>query len=120
MRSRPKDLGTKHETRIVRVCQDAGLIAERIVEGGMYDLGDVRIITETDQVWFVESKNTMQLNIHDALEKAILKSGSPNTVVWWRRMHRKNGNTRRTQMGVPVVAMTPETFLELLGGDCGR
>lgn len=34
MRTRPKDLGTRMETRIVRAAQDAGLVAERIAEGG--------------------------------------------------------------------------------------
>lgn len=114
MKSRPKDLGTALETRVVRAAQDAGLIAERLAEGGANDLGDVRIYAE--QEWVVEAKDRMALNIHDALDKAIRKAGTPRAVVYWRRMARKAGNQRRHQVGQPVVAMTLEAFLELLGG----
>lgn len=112
MKSRPRDLGTKHETRIVRAAQDAGLVAERIPEGGAADLGDVRIWAEDE--WVVEAKTVMALNIHEALEKALRKSGTPHTVVWWRRMGRKQGQERRSQVGTPIVAMTPDMFLELV------
>lgn len=114
MKSRAKDLGTALETAVVRACHDAGLVAERIAEGGANDLGDVRVYAE--ETWVVESKARMALNVHEALEKAIGKGG-PRTVVYWRRMARKPGNQRRHQVGVPVVAMTLDAFLELLGGE---
>lgn len=114
MRTRPKDLGTAMETRIVRAAQDAGLVAERIAEGGANDLGDVRIYAEAE--WVIEAKDRMQLNIHQTLERALAKSQTPHTAVVWRRMVRKAGNTNRTQDGPVVVAMTLDTFLELLGG----
>ena len=112
MRSRPKDLGTKAETRIVRACQNAGLIAERIAEGGSLDIGDIRVYAEHE--WTLESKDRMQLNVHQALDKAIRKSGNPRTAVVWRRMVRKPGNTNRTQDGPVVVALTFDAFIDLL------
>lgn len=114
MRTKPKDLGTAFETRIVRRAQDHGLVAERLAEGGAYDRGDVRILTDCE--WVLECKDRMQLNIHDTVEKAILKAGTRNTVVVWRRMARKPGNSNRTQVGPVVVALELDRFLELLGG----
>lgn len=114
MRSRPKDLGTAHETRIVRACHDAGLVAERIAEGGAYDVGDVRIYGE--QEWVVECKDRERLNVHQALAKSRMKAGGLPTAVIWRRMTRKPGNTNRTQDGPIVVALALDDFLELLKG----
>ncbi len=71
MRSRSKDLGTKMETRVVDACQAAGLIAERIAEGGSKDLGDVRLFA--DEEWILECKDQMALNVPRALEKALQK-----------------------------------------------
>lgn len=125
MKGRPKDQGTRLETATVKAAEAAGLYAERIAEGGPNDLGDVRIWgsagVRDGQVqpvagFIVECKDRMALNIHEALQKAINKSGR-YTVVKWRRMARKSGNTRRHEVGEPVVAMTESLFLELLGGN---
>ena len=115
MRTSPKQLGTAHETRIVRAAQNAGLVAERIAEGGVHDLGDVRIFA--DQEWIIECKDRERLNVHQTLEKAQAKAGTPWVAVVWRRMTRKAGNERRTQDGPIVVAVDLERFLELLGGE---
>ncbi len=115
MRTPPKDLGTRQETATVRAAQETGLIAERLPEGGAQDRGDIRILT--DHEWVIEVKFTQRLNIHEALEKALAKSETPYTAVLWRRMERKEGNVHRTQVGVPIVALTLEMFLELLKGD---
>ena len=112
MRSRPKDLGTRQETRVVRAAQDAGLIAERLAEGGTADRGDVRIYA--DDEWIVEVKDQMALNVPRTLEKALGKSGTPNTALAYRKMVRKEGNTNRTQDGPVIVALTLERFLGLL------
>lgn len=114
MKTSPKQLGTAHETRTVRACQDAGLVAERIPEGGTKDLGDVRVYAEHE--WTLECKDRERLNIHQALEKAQQKAGTPHVAVVWRRMTRKEGNVRRTQDGPIVVAIDLERFLELLEG----
>lgn len=112
MKTRSKDLGTAWESTVVKQAQAAGLVAERLAEGGQYDRGDVRVFT--DHEWIIECRNRQQMSIHEALEKALHKSGTPHTAVIWRRMKRKDGNTNRTQVGVPIVAMTLETFFELL------
>ena len=114
MRTRPKDLGTAHETRIVRAAQDAGLVAERLPEGGIHDRGDVRVFAEHE--WTLECKDRQQLNIHRTLEAALTKSADPHTAVVWRRMTRPAGNQRRVQDGPIIVAVTLDAFLELLGG----
>jgi hypothetical protein len=112
MKTRPKDLGTQLETWTVRRSQDWGLIAERLAEGGPVDRGDVRVWTNEE--WVGECKNRSNLNIHDAVAKAGMKSGTWRTFVVWKRLVRKSGNTVRTQAGPPIVAMTVDTFLELL------
>ena len=112
MRTRPKQLGTAFETRTVRRAQDKGLVAERIAEGGAQDLGDVRVYTDPE--WVLECKDRQQLNVHQALEKAQLKSGTRRTAVVWRRMVRKKGNTNRTQQGPIVAVVELDVFLELL------
>lgn len=112
MKTRPKDLGTRLESATVIAAMDAGLIAERLAEGGMRDRGDLRILTNDE--WVGETKDRMQLNIHQALEKARTKSGTHRTFVVWRRMVRKPGNQRRTQAGPTIVALEVDTFLELL------
>ncbi len=112
MRTSPKVLGTRQETATVHKAHDHGLIAERIAEGGVYDRGD--IIIYTDHEWVGEVKDHMQLNIHQTLEKALIKSDTPNTFVVWRRMARTPGHTNRHQTGPTIVALTLDRFLELL------
>lgn len=112
MRTRPKDLGTRMESFTVRRAQQIGLIAERLAEGGSADRGDVRILTDIE--WVGECKDRMSLNLPRALEKALLKSGTLNTFVVWRKMRRVDGNTNRTQDGPVIVAITLDRFLELL------
>lgn len=112
LKTSPKSLGTRQETTVVNQALDAGLIAERLAEGGAKDLGDVRISTDTD--WIGEVKHRERLNIHRELDKALAKSGTPDTFVVWRRSVRKKGNVNRTQDGPVVVALTLDRFLELL------
>jgi hypothetical protein len=112
MKTRPKDLGTRQESAVVNRAQTIGLIAERLAEGGALDRGDVRILT--DREWIGEIKDRQQLNLHQALEKAILKAGTPDTFVVWRKMRRRKDSQRRTQDGPIIVAVTLDRFLELL------
>jgi hypothetical protein len=118
MRTRPKDLGTRFETFVVRAALDKGLMAERLAEGAVNDLGDIRVYAEVE--WVLEARDRQQLNIPRALEKAILKSGTLNTALVYRKMVRKNGNQRRTQDGPVIVALTLPRFLELLAESCGE
>ena len=115
---RPKDQGTRLETWLKLEAQRWGLTAERLAEGGRYDLGDVEILTS--RRWIVECKDRQQLSIHEALQAATVKaqpSGSQVAVVW-KRMKRKSGNQRRYQVGgEPIVAMSVPAFLALLKAD---
>lgn len=112
MRTRPKDLGTRQETAVVRRAQDHGLVAERLAEGGAADRGDIRILTDIE--WVGEVKDRMALNIHQEVDKARRKSGVHSTFVVWRKMKRNQGSTRRVQDGPILVALTLDRFLELL------
>ena len=114
--SKSKSQGTAWETEIVRRAQAVGLIAERLAEGGAYDLGDVRIFSDGPMAYIIEAKDRANLNLHKALEKARFKSKARYTVVAWKRRVRKGGNVNRTQDGEPVVAMTLDLFLEIIGG----
>ena len=62
----------------------------------------------------VECKDRAQLPLHATLAKAQQKAGG-DAVVWWKRTEKKDGNERRTQVGRPLVAMSEELFLQLLG-----
>ena len=115
MRTSPRTLGTREETKTVNAAQDVGLIAGRLPEGGAYDQGDIYILT--DQEWIGEVKHRERLNIHQTLEKAIAKSDTPNTFVVWRRSTRTPGHQNRHQDGPVIVALTLDSFLELLGKD---
>ncbi len=115
MRTSPRALGTREETATVASAQQMGLIAERLPEGGTYDRGDIRILT--DHEWIGEIKNRERLNIHQTLEKAILKAGTRFAFVVWRRLTRSPGAQRRHQDGPVIVALTLDVFLELLKED---
>ena len=68
-----------------------------------------------DEEYFLEAKSRQNLNIHQSLEKAIEKSGDKNTVLFWKKLKRKQGNARRTNDGIPeVVSMSYDLFIKLL------
>ena len=117
MRTRPKDIGTRLETAVVRNAQDRGMVAERLAEGAANDRGDIRVYTDTE--WVGEVKDRMSLNVPRALEKALAKSKTPDTFLVYRKMIRKAGNTNRTQDGPVVVVLTLDRFLGLLGESAG-
>jgi hypothetical protein len=112
MKTSPKAQGTRTETATVNTAQNLGLQAERLPEQGSNDRGDIRIYTNTE--WVGEVKNRERLNIHQTLDKAITKAGTPDTFVVWKRLTRNPGNTRRHQDGPIIVALTLDRFLALL------
>ena len=115
MKTSPKALGTAQETATVTAAAAAGLQTMRLPEGGQYDRGDIVIYTNHE--WVGEIKHRLALNIHQTLEKAITKSGTPDTFVVWRRSVRDPGKTNRHQDGPIIVALTLDRFLELLKED---
>jgi len=85
--TRPKDQGTAWETELVNRAQTAGLLADRLPEGGPNDRGDVWI-----------NHNTV--------------TSSQMAVVAWKRL--TGTGQRRTPDGArDVVVMTTDDFLAL-------
>jgi hypothetical protein len=108
--SKEKKQGTSYETATVRAAIAAGLRAERLAEGGSADIGDVR---SGDYIF--ECKARQRLVIHDALAKAIKKSGTEQTALFWKRLVPVAGSNRRQPVGlVEIVAITPAEYLRLL------
>ena len=68
-----------------------------------------------DEEYFIEAKSRQNLNIHQSLDKAIEKSGSDNTVLFWKKLKKRDGNSRRSSDGMPeVVSMSYDLFIKLL------
>ena len=48
-------------------------------------------------------------------DKDIDKSGSENTILFWKKLKKRDGNSRRSSDGMPeVVTMSYELFVKLL------
>ena len=111
--SRPKSQGTAWETEIVNLLRVGGFDAFRLSEGGQYDLGDV-MIPEFGIV--VEAKDRSQISLHSEVQKANRKTWLKGlmAVVVWKRKERKAGNSRRSQVGEPIVALRLEDFVHIL------
>ena len=111
-----KAKGTREQRRQRELLQARGYKVETLAEGGIYDLGDLRI---SIGMWdlIVECKDSAALNIHDTVVNANRKAAaSPsNAVVWWKRTKKVPGNKIRTQVGKPIVCMNEDLFIELLG-----
>lgn len=78
--NKPKRQGTTWETDFVRRCQAAGLLADRMPEGGMNDAGDV---------WIGDTP---------------FPSGDDIAIVAWHRLVDTAGHRRRPD-GVPAVVV---------------
>jgi len=122
MVNRPKRQGTAYETHTIKRHQHHGLKAYRIAEGGPTDAGDLALELP-DGTWLVaECKARAALNPHTALAKADTKTLQADlpflplgTVLFHKRLTRKDGQTRRTPDGVrEIVSMTPELFYMLI------
>jgi len=122
--SKAKAQGTRYETAVTRRIRtwltswgDAtpDLSARRLAEGGADDEGDVEAWLFASRV-LVECKARQALNVQDTVAKAKVKANGGLVVLFWKRLTRSAGNTKRTAVsGVPeVVAMTPEDLFELL------
>ena len=88
--------------------------SQRFAEGGSNDLGDIQLIVG-DEEYFIEAKSRQNLNIHQSLDKAIDKSGSTNTILFWKKLKKRDGNSRRSSDGIPeVVTMSYDLFVKLM------
>ena len=88
--------------------------SQRFAEGGSNDLGDIQLIVG-DEEYFIEAKSRQNLNIHQSLDKAIDKSGSTNTILFWKKLKKRDGNSRRSSDGIPeVVTMSYDLLVKLM------
>ena len=115
--SKSKAQGTRFETYLVNRFREAGLSARRLAEGGSNDLGDIEIGTR----FIVEAKHRTNLaggptgTYRKAAEKAAARVGAIPVVIW-KRSVKRSGNTKRTQDGPPLVILSLDDFVELIGG----
>ncbi len=116
---KPKDQGTRNETRLVRIAKDAGLKAWRLAEGGINDAGDVAIETKDGDTYVVECKHRQQLAVHREYEKAATKAEgmeypfvAAGVALQWRRPFIVEGSTRRRNEEVMVISVAE--YLELI------
>ena len=88
--------------------------AQRFADGGSNDLGDIQLFVDGVE-YFIEAKSRQNLNIHQSLEKALEKSGDKNTVLFWKKLKTRDGNSRKSSDGMPeVVSMSYDLFIKLL------
>ena len=115
MVNKAKKQGTTYETNIVnRLNKNKSFKSQRFAEGGSNDLGDIQLLVG-DEEYFIEAKSRQNLNIHQSLDKAIDKSGSINTILFWKKLKKRDGNSRRTSDGMPeVVTMSYDLFVKLM------
>ena len=110
--NKPKIKGTTWDRSLRKFFTERGYEVTRLGEEGSNDLGDIMLHAHTDIV--IEAKNRTQMNIHSVMEKAVAKAQGIPCVVIWKRTVKKPGNSRALPVGVPVVCMTLETFVNLL------
>lgn len=116
MVNKAKKQGTTYETNIVtRLNKQQNFKVQRLAEGASLDKGDIELIINNQHTYYIEAKSRQNLNIHQTLDKALEKSSSENTVIFWKKLKRKSGNQKRSSDGVPeVVSMSYDLFLKLI------
>lgn len=109
--SKAKAQGTRYENQVRDFFKSLGYPAERIAEGGSLDEGDVAVSFYGSKL-VAECKARQNLNVQLTIGKALKKAGHDRTVVFWKRLVRTEGASRRTVVAgvAEVVIMTPETF----------
>jgi hypothetical protein len=112
--NKQKAKGTREERRQKTLLESHGFDVIRLVEGGIYDEGDLRLTTGNWELT-IESKDSAALNIHETVMKANRKAVVGPAVVWWKRTKQQPGKKIRTQVGKPIVCMSEELFIEFLG-----
>lgn len=115
MVNKAKKQGTNYETNIVnRLNKQDNFKSQRFAEGGSNDLGDVQLFVKNEE-YFIEAKSRQNLNLHQSLGKAIDKSGNVNTILFWKKLKKRDGNSRRSSDGMPeVVTMSYDLFVKLM------
>lgn len=120
--NKSKQQGTDWERELARkLAEQLGpgwyVMAMRV--GGRDDPGDILIKNHSADIEFViQARNRGAMNIHvtllAAIQTALRFSPKRMAAVAWKRLETKAGNTKRTAVGVPVVAISLSTFADLL------
>lgn len=115
--NKSKKQGTTAETRIIELHKTKGLQARRLAEGGRKDEGDVEVflLPRFHSFRIVgEVKDRERLNAAEAIEKAVSKSGTHRTVLFWtQRVPIPIGGVRARKRRCVVIP--EELWLELIG-----
>jgi hypothetical protein len=116
--NKPKIQGTKFETWLVNKFNSWGdrYKAERLAEGGIKDIGDVKLKLKNGLIPFkdfvIEAKARQNLNVHQTLAKSKKKAGNYPVILAWKKLIKQEGNSRRTSDGESVVYIIDEETLK--------
>lgn len=106
---RPKDKGTRRETWVVRLLQDAGLDARRAPNNSP----SLDVTSKAGPFpLYIEVKDRANLNLHETLGKVedLYPSAIPH-VVWHRT---KKGEKRRVPAGPTLVALPIQQYAKIM------
>ena len=113
--NKPKAQGTRWETYIVAQLNKRFLRGKRLPELGANDEGDIEFTDSHGKRWVIEAKATQTLNVTRVLGKAKAKSRGDFTVLFWKRIVKKEGKKVRQSDGEKeVVIMSMHDFLYLV------
>jgi len=106
---RPKDKGTRRETWVVRLLQEAGLEASRAPNNSP----SLDVTSKAGPFpLYIEVKDRANLNLHETLGKVedLYPSAIPH-VVWHRT---KKGEKRRVPAGPTLVALPIQQYAKIM------
>lgn len=114
MANKPKQIGTAHETRFARAADERPALRAKRAENNAPGR-DVDVTLRDGSVWPHECKHRANLNVHKLAAEVAAKQPTTPPIIVWKRSSRKGDNTNRTQDGPPMVAVTEEFWLDVLG-----
>jgi len=106
---RPKDKGTRRETWVVRLLQDAGLDAQRAPNNSP----SLDVTSKAGPFpLYIEVKDRANLNLHETLGTVQEKYPSAIPHVVWHRT--KKGEKRRVPAGPTLVALPVHEYAKIM------
>ena len=111
--NKPGDQGTANETRFARAADSRPGLRARRAENQAPGR-DVDVTLRDGTIVPHECKWRANLNLHELIKDVQAKQPTTPPLVQWKRSSRKQGNTKRTPDGPPIVAMPESVWLEIL------
>jgi Holliday junction resolvase-like predicted endonuclease len=106
---RPKDKGTRRETWVVRLLQDAGLDARRAPN----NMPSLDVTSKSGPyALYIEVKDRGNLNLHETLAEVQNRYPSAIPHVVWHRT--KKAGQRRTPVGPTLIALTIQDYAKIM------